>query len=821
MGPELIAAVAFAGLVLALLWAGIAIGLQREYRAAYGEAVRDTAELARGLAENVRATTRAADQLLQLLRTEYAVRPAAFDLGAWSRDRAFLDDRIVNISIAGPDLRVRQTNLGPLPHPVDLSDLPALRAYVASGSDALHVNPPMVGRTSGKWSIHFARRLQDVLGDFAGIVAVAITPQSLMDWAPTADLTGGQLTVIGTDGTILGRLPWDPAKLATPAGPNARPMLDGAESGVFETVDATGEGWIHAFRRAGPYPLIAEAALPLSDSLRPYTTHRVAAIWIGLLVSGAVAACAALLARQQRRMFASRQTLQVALENISQGIIMVDAQGRIATMNRRAQELLSLPQSLIATSPTLRDLVDWQDATREFGSGENWQEGFRAARDAGGIAPTDGLYERTRQNGTVLEVRTQNLAGGGAVRTFTDITERKRTEAALAEARDAAEAASRARTEFLAVMSHEIRTPLNGILGVTGLLLDTPLSDAAREYVRIIRDSGDHLLQLINDILDFSKLEAGKLEFEEVPFDLHALVRGTLEMMQSAARTKGLDTSVRIGADAPVSVIGDPGRLRQVLINLIGNAIKFTESGGVTVRLDSARPHAEGTLRIAMEVIDSGIGIPDDKRHRLFSRFSQVDSSISRQFGGSGLGLAICKRLVEQMGGAIGVESVPGQGSIFRFEVDLRPAPREAVASEAATPAITSPRCRVLVVEDNNTNRLVVTRMLERLGHRVDSVGNGLEALSALRTVPYDIVLMDMMMPEMDGLTATTAIRTLPAPACDVPVIGLTANVLASDQDACREAGMNAFLTKPVTADQLSRAIARELALAAPTHVAH
>jgi signal transduction histidine kinase/ActR/RegA family two-component response regulator len=414
----------------------------------------------------------------------------------------------------------------------------------------------------------------------------------------------------------------------------------------------------------------------------------------------------------------------------------------------------------------------------------------------------------------VLDVRAQNLPNGGAVRTFTDITERRRAEAALAAARDDAEAAGRARSDFLAVMSPEIRAPMNDTIGVSGLLLDMRLDDTALHYVRGIRESGDHLLQLINDILDFSKLEAGRVQLEELTFDPPGMLGNTIEMIQQQATTKSLRLTLTQTDNLPRIVIGDPGRLRQILLNLLGNAIKFTERGSIAVRA-ATLPAPPGEVRLSLTITDTGIGIPTDKIGQLFSKFTQIDSSISRQFGGTDLGLAISRRIVEQIGGTMSVESQFGRGSRFRFDVRLRPADEDAEPTPAPTITTGSPvsHARILLAEDNGTNRLVVTRMLERMGHRVDSVSDRREAVEAVRTFPYSIVPMDMMMPEMDGLSATQAIRTLPGDTAHVPVVGLTANVLTTDEQACRAAGMNAFRTKPVTSDRLREMLANTILL--------
>ena len=420
-------------------------------------------------------------------------------------------------------------------------------------------------------------------------------------------------------------------------------------------------------------------------------------------------------------------------------------------------------------------------------------------------------------------------AGDGATKAAT-AADFANTPAAAADfastAAAAADGASKARSDFLAVMSHEMRTPLNGIIGVAGLLLDvppgTPMGPTERQYVNLILQSGEHLLQLVNDILDFSRLQVGRLELEETAFDVRSVVRSAIELLMSEARRKGLALTVTIADDVPVRAGGDPGRLRQVLLNLVGNAVKFTEVGAVRVEVTRVAD-AGGVFRLAFAIADTGIGISADGQERLFGEFVQADSSISRRFGGSGLGLAISRQLVAKMGGAISVESRPGEGSVFRFEVKLRArrasdrgagdrgaggrsAPERVVAEAPAAASLA-----ILVAEDNPTNRLVVTRLLERQGHRVVTVSDGLQAVAAVQDGAFDLVLMDVMMPELDGLAATMRIRALAAPQGLVPIVGLTANTLSSDADACRQAGMDGFANKPITADRLAQVIADTL----------
>ena len=504
--------------------------------------------------------------------------------------------------------------------------------------------------------------------------------------------------------------------------------------------------------------------------------------------------------------------LRATLESTGNGILVVDWQGRVASMNHLLSTMWRLPEELLLRHDD-EAILDYVSA--QVVDSEHFR---RRLREIVEEHETDDVLNLV--DGRVFECKSlpQYLDESiiGRVFGFNDITERIRIEQDLIAAREKAESANQAKAAFLAMISHEIRTPMNGVMGMTTLMLDTPLDSEQKRYLDIIRSSSESLLLIINDILDFSKIEAQKLSLEIIDFDLQTLLEEFAELNSLCAAEKGLEFLWQLATDVPQRLRGDPGRIRQVITNLVGNAFKFTQTGTISLRVTRLADRQDCVV-LHIEVQDTGIGIASENLDKVFAPFEQADTSTTRKYGGTGLGLAISKQLVEMMGGEISVSSQECQGTTFCLNVILEN-PAEELVDELLSERLNKTKrlaesrvgiehsewkiaIRLLVVEDNAVNMMVMTGVLTKLGYRqIEKALDGLEAIERVTQGRYDLILMDCQMPKLDGYAATRRLREL---GVKTPIVAMTANAMSGDRGKCLEAGMDDYLTKPVAIEKL------------------
>ena len=686
------------------------------------------------------------------------------------------------------------------------------RELLAQRAPQLAISPPVINFATSERGLYFARPL--MLAGKRRVLAVAEVPVTLVATilAQAVEIPGLVATLERDDGQLLASSP--PHDL--PIGQKLTPLSDAASSGSPRLAPGRFDG-APAIVVARPtlYRQVRVAAsIPLDAVFADWRQERALILGVALafiamtLAAGAVTQWQVTRLREARTEIArSHATLDQALASMDEAFLLCDDQEKVVAWNPRYLELFPWLRERLRTGVAYRELLEAAARTvaapGDAAAVQAWIDMRLAIRRHG-----SGIYELERGKGMIIHAVDRPTPEGGTVTVLRDITAGERE---LRRAKAAAEAANESKTQFLAAMSHEIRTPLNAVLGMNGLLLNTPLSDEQRRYASMIRSSGQSLLAVINDVLDLSKIEAGRMELEVVDFSPSSMIDGVVSLLSVRAQAKGLSLNLQLASDLPPALKGDPSRLRQVLFNLIGNALKFTEHGSVDVSV-SHRDLDERRVELCVTVRDTGIGIAADTLPRLFERFVQADSTTARRYGGSGLGLAISGEIADLMGGSIAVESHPGVGSTFRVAVPMArgdAARLERAEAEHDGVAVAAAQRRVLVAEDNGVNQILIKAILDQMGHFSDIVGNGIEAVRQVQAAQYDVVLMDVQMPEMDGETAVRVIRALPTPVARIPIIALTANAMVEDREAYLASGMDDYVPKPINARQLAAAIDR------------
>ncbi|MBP2313667.1 response regulator [Azospirillum soli] len=835
--PLLLAIVGFIALFGIGFWGAVTWADREETLRHAQEQTRSASRL---LQEHVRRTVATSDLVLQ--RVLDRVRQRGMD--GINRDRALwqemreMTDAIPEVGaiwiLDEQGAGLLSTRQYPAPA-TNSADRPYFQAH-RDGAD-FHVGELIQGRLSGRPSFTVSRRIA-LNGHFLGITHVAVDIDYFRSIFESLDIGRlGTIALHREDGTLVVRFP--EVESGRSDGFDVVERARSAPTGTFEGVSAIdGVERIVSFNRVPSFPLVAQVSVARDEVLEEWRDR---AVRSGLLVLLAVVACAALAlaaARSQTREEVSRRRLAEAnadldatarsleqanrafaganrrlnliLQSASDGICGVDRDGRITFANPATCAITGYSHEELLG----RSLHALLHHTRIDGSPYPIIDCpvFFVLRTGDARGGAEDVY--WHKDGTAIPVEfavSPMLEDGrveGAVVVFHEIAERKRAEEAMRRAMDVAEAASRAKSEFLANMSHEIRTPMNAILGLVHLIQQTELSTRQRDYAQKIRTSAQSLLAILNDILDFSKVEAGKLDLERVDFRLDDLLQNLAVIVGTAAQEKDIEVLFSVGPEVPLDLIGDPLRLQQVLINLAGNAIKFTDSGEVVVSV-RATEVTEDRAVLVFSIRDTGIGIEPEQRERLFQAFSQADSSTTRRYGGTGLGLAICTRLVTLMGGAMDVESEPGKGSNFHFTAVFGRGTRSA-ARPARTRLI--PRdLSLLVVDDNPTAREVLAELAGSFGWRVETRDSGPAAIAELERATasgaaYDLVLMDWKMPGMDGIETTRRIRDdglVKAPVIIVVTAFGRERVGALSEDL----GLGGFLVKPVTASALLDAV--------------
>ena len=801
-------------LILATIAAVVIYDLERAETSDLSVAEQIAVYQAQAFAENVSSTVKRVNEILLDLRTHWAENKDGF-AALVIRRQEHTADVAFQVSVIAADGYLIYSNLAKNNDRVYLGEREHFRVHQADPqADRLFISRALRGKVSGKWSIQFSRPIFDKQR-FIGVLVVSVSPNVFGVFAQNNAFLADISTMVHDSGEIMSRYPVNDELLGKQLTGLPFFEADAPRAGFYRRVGQTdGIERIFGYFRLPEYGLTCVVGRPVSTVLAGYVEHR-QMVW---LVSGVFSLIVSLLLWLQFRAQAERELMQneardskamlwSAIDIIGEAFVIYDKEDRLLYCNEQYRAQYQSSADLLVPGRRYEEIIRTGAELGRFAEARGRVDEWVAEKMQAHLSPNAHLIVRN-DAGRWLRVVERITPEGNRVGFRVDVSE-------LYLAKEGAESANRAKSEFLAAMSHEIRTPMNGILGMTEVLLDSSLSTEQREYLSIIKTSGDALLAIINDILDFSKIEAGRMTLEYISFDLSKTLHSIVDSHQQSARAKGLALEMSLDEALPQWVMGDPVRLGQVVINLVGNAIKFTERGRVSLSVHCLERQADGRVRLQFRMADSGIGIAREKLANVFGAFMQADSSVSRRFGGTGLGLSISQALVGKMGGLLMVESELGVGSTFSFELLFEVAEGKQQSDspqDQAGEICVGPALNILLVEDNRTNQRLVMAILKKSLHRLTIVGNGQEALDLLERDRYDMVLMDMQMPLMDGLETTRRIREREAGTDQhLTIVAMTANALASDRAACLAAGMDEFLAKPVKRAELFRVLEHQM----------